>query len=217
MTWEKSEMQSLAHPLSHVQTHARGNYWKTQVVSCASGAETTAERPHPATAEPTTLLPAFHLTQAARYQPWTSRSRHGSAWSGCSLCTEPWPGTPAPCRWASGQKLQRQTRRSGAASPCRWHLPGRALRASPPRRRSASSASSWFIPFLNDRKSRGGYSARQTCGWLCGQVSIGRLAQTILRDWLKNKQTNKQRKENSDKPSSGLNRHWDIRQIFGRF
>lgn len=66
------------------------------------------------------------------------------------------------------------------------HAAGAALRASALRRRSTSSGFSWFIPFLNDRKSCANYSAQQTCGFLCEQVSIVWLTQTILKDWLKN-------------------------------
>lgn len=82
---------------------------------------------HPATAEPTTPPPASHLTQPGRAQVWTSLSRRGSAWSGCSPGTAPWPGTPAPCRWASGRTPRPQTQRSGATSPCPAHPPRAAL------------------------------------------------------------------------------------------
>jgi len=82
---------------------------------------------HPATAGPAIPLPARRRVQPARVRASTSRSRHGWAWSECSPCRALWPGTPAPCRWASGQTPRPRTQRSGATSPCPRH----GLRCAP--------------------------------------------------------------------------------------
>lgn len=142
--------------------------WKLHFSTLCSrtGELIIVERPHPATWEPTKLLPAFHLMQPARDQPWSSRPRHGWAWSGCSPCTRLWPGTLAPCQWVSGQKLQQQRQKSGATSPCRCHPPLAALRTL--RKGSTSFILSLLDPFLNDRATCGYYPAHQTWGLLCG-------------------------------------------------
>lgn len=121
--------------------------------------------------------------QPVRVRAWTSRSRHGSAWSGCIPCTVLWLGTPAPCRWASGQTLQRQTQRSDATSPCPRHPPLSALLTSPPPPpRSAAASPQWTPPLrtfslcpvslLRERKTCGDYPTEQTRGLGCEYLLI---------------------------------------------
>lgn len=70
---------------------------------------------------PKTLQRGLHLRETDWVQIWTIPARSGSVWTGCSLCSKLWTGTPALSPSKSDQTHPgplRRRQKTAAARPC---------------------------------------------------------------------------------------------------